>query len=109
MLERRSRTLADWKAALEGSLHGGYRSTALAAEQAALIAGDARASIEQRIDAAFAVSSSGDSKLIARVRIAAEAAADPALKLALMKALDGELQAGDRAAEANHERATTAR
>jgi hypothetical protein len=95
-LERGSRDVAAWKKHLQELLKGGahYRRTGvdIDAFEGALV--DVRATAEQRIGAAIALSgrSAEDPNLKRRARIAASAIANDKLRIAIDQALDGDLQ-----------------
>lgn len=84
-LDRRGRSLANWRASVIAALRpaGGYRAPAHAPDDALRILADPRARAEQRIGAALALVGSGEKGAEEKVRIAAEACANDKLRIAL--------------------------
>ena len=97
-ISRNGRTLSEWRSAL-GSLlaRAGYRTAAHDLEEVLRIVEDPVAPREQRVGAALAARSHGG-EAQGRIRIAAEACADPRLRVALEGAATGEI--GDPELEA---------
>ncbi|WP_437685061.1 hypothetical protein [Sorangium sp. So ce176] len=107
-LDRRGRALAEWRSALGALVRrdgggAGYRDAPLDADDLASVVEDGAAPVERRIGAAMALSSAPDPGHRRRIRIAAGACADEALRAALERAAEGEL------AEDEVERALRAR
>ncbi|MGK4003016.1 hypothetical protein WMF31_10370 [Sorangium sp. So ce1036] len=99
-LDRRGRAFEDWRGALGRLAHGdagggSYRETALDVDDLARVLEDGAAPAERRIAAAVALASSGDPALKRRVRIAAGTCADQALRDAIERAAEEELQERD--------------
>lgn len=91
-IARNGRPLAEWREAL-GALvaRTGYRTAAHDLEAVMRIVEDATAPVEQRVAAALAARPHGGEAAQRRIRIAAEACADPPLRVALERASTGEL------------------
>jgi len=88
-LELAGENLGDWLARARSLLRGGsYRDADIGEEQCVRIAIDPRAPVSQRIGSAAALSKASDDAR-ARVRVAIEETADPALANALEDALEG--------------------
>ncbi|WP_437641964.1 hypothetical protein [Sorangium sp. So ce854] len=99
-LDRKGRSFEAWRGALGGLARGGagggsYRDTALEVDDLARVLEDGAAPAERRIAAAVALASSGDPALKRRVRIAAGTCADQALRDAIERAAEEELQERD--------------
>ncbi|WP_437738406.1 hypothetical protein [Sorangium sp. So ce1335] len=99
-LDRKGRSFEDWRGALGGLARGGagggsYRDTALEVDDLARVLEDGAAPAERRIAAAVALAGSGDPALKRRVRIAAGACADQALRDAIERAAEEELEERD--------------
>lgn len=88
-LERRGRDVATWRRDVKKMLEGdeGYRSRVVDFEEVASVLNDGNASPEHRLGAALALAGNDRSKL----RVALDACAHRPLRVALEKALDGEL------------------
>jgi hypothetical protein len=84
---RDGRSVAEWRAAIARVLEDpGYRSAGLTSEQTEAVLRNPLASPEQRIGAAMAIRIAGDPP--DRIRVAAEAAADPDVREALEAVAD---------------------
>ncbi|NUO48499.1 MAG: hypothetical protein HOV80_06550 [Polyangiaceae bacterium] len=85
MLERGSTPVATWLESLRALARsgGGYRATALEDDRLLEIVSDPKAPLDVRVGAAVVVSERGDKDGRERVRVAAEAAASPRLRIAL--------------------------
>jgi hypothetical protein len=82
-LARRGRPLKDWLEDLSGLLgRGAFREEAIGADEVSAVLDDATQPLEQRLGAAIALSKSGQA---ARARIAADASANPKIRIALSK------------------------
>ncbi len=92
LLERRSRTAAEWRAHL-ASLVGqaGYRTGAVTARDLAAVIDDASLSAEHRVAATLALAAAEPAEARTRARIAAAACADKGLRVALDHAAEGEI------------------
>jgi hypothetical protein len=90
-LDRGGRALGDWRAALHAILeqHGSYRETPLTRDQLLEVLESAAAPAERRLGAALSLSAAGDADVSARIRVAAEACANPRVRIALAKVADG--------------------
>lgn len=84
--ERASRDLASWRAHLRGVLDAGYRAAGASTEDAAAVLASAGATDEQRIGAALALRIAGEPA--DRIRVSAEAAVEPRLRVALAAIAD---------------------
>ncbi|WP_437821319.1 hypothetical protein [Sorangium sp. So ce1078] len=110
-LDRRGRPIDAWRRALERLAQGApgaadYRRADVTADDIARMLDDVTALPERRIAAAIALAASDDPALRDRVRIAASACANEALRHALERAAEGELEAADvELAERAHARA----
>jgi len=93
LLEARGRSLAAWRASLASLVQpkDAYRRTALSEEALSEVLSDPRASAEQRMGAALALSVAEVPEARARIRIAADTCADEATREALAELADGEL------------------
>ncbi|WP_437764529.1 hypothetical protein WME77_42325 [Sorangium sp. So ce764] len=91
VIARNGRPLAEWKKAL-GSLvaRTGYRTAGNDLEEVLRIVEDGSAPPEQRVAAALAARPHGGEAAEKRIRVAAEASAEPKLRLALEKVSAGE-------------------
>ncbi|WP_437294821.1 hypothetical protein [Sorangium sp. So ce426] len=91
VIARNGRPLAEWKRAL-GSLvaRTGYRTAGNDLEEVLRIVEDGSAPPEQRVAAALAARPHGGAAVERRIRVAAEASAEPTLRLALEKVSAGE-------------------
>jgi hypothetical protein len=90
LLERAGRSTEVWREALRALAEpGGYRERALRIEDLEAVLADPRAPPERRVGAAIALGN--DDATRARVRILADACADPDLEAALEAAADGEI------------------
>jgi hypothetical protein len=102
-LDRGERTAAAWRAALLGlRASSSYRDAAIPIDRIVGTAADDRAPPARRIAAALVAST--DSTASARVRIATDTLANDALRVAMQRALDGDL---DEAAIAEAERVSS--
>jgi hypothetical protein len=92
-LDPEGRSVAEWRAALAGLLHGnaGYRIAAVGADDLIAMVGDASAPAPWRIGAALALRESDHPEARARVRFAADACADDEVRAALEAAAAEEL------------------
>jgi hypothetical protein len=101
-LDRGDKSVAEWKEALAAGQHDGYRNTSMRLEDLDDLVKDPRAAPEQRVGAALTLAS--DDAARQRIRIAAEACADPDMEAALEAAAEGEVD--ERALQrAQHHRA----
>ncbi|XYI03772.1 hypothetical protein ACMHYB_29995 [Sorangium sp. So ce1128] len=99
-LDRRGRPIDAWRRALEALVRGAtgvaqYRRASVTEDDIARVLEDVAAPPERRIAAAVALTASDDPAVRGRVRIAASACANEALRHALEKAAEGELEAAD--------------
>jgi hypothetical protein len=94
-LERKGRSVADWQAAAARLLgpKGDYRSACVAAEDVARTLENPSAERDRRLGAAMALAGSGDAEAPVRIRVAAQASADPRLRIALESIASGEIDA----------------
>jgi hypothetical protein len=108
-LDKGSRTGAAWRDALSGLLDKdrGYRAARLTREQILGVLENPAAPAGRRIGAALALAGTGDSEAATRIRIAAGAAANERVRVALEKIAGGEIEAEaiDEAAEDEARRA----
>jgi len=79
--ERAGRDVGAWRAQLRTALDGGYRAAGASVDDAAAVLASSAASSEQRIGAALALRIAGEPP--DRVRVAAEGAIDPRMRVAL--------------------------
>ena len=106
LLTRGDRSLVDWRAALRGLFHRepGYRGPRLTRRDALAVLFDTTRAADQRLGAAMALSAVDalDDDTRSRIRIAAEASANPKLRIALEGVADAALDqtAVDEAIEA---------
>jgi hypothetical protein len=93
LLERRGRDLARWRADLDRgrSAEAGYRSVAFAPDELAGVVADPKAPTERRIGAALALASAEETEAREAARVAARATANPRVRVALERAVDGDL------------------
>lgn len=93
-VERASLSFDAWKDRLRGlaSTPDRYRIGQVDGERFAELVEDPRASVEQRIGAAFVIGARRDPDLIARVKAAADDSAHPGLRGALLAAAQGEIE-----------------
>jgi hypothetical protein len=92
-LDRAGRSLPEWRAALASMARpggGGYREKGVSPSELVTVVEDARAPIPRRVAAAVALASS-EKELQSRVRVAIDACAEDRLRVALDKALEGEI------------------
>jgi hypothetical protein len=91
-LERRGRTIEAWRRHLRALVSEGrdYRQASLSADDLALVLEDAEASPEQRIGAALALAEADSETARPRIRIAADACANEAVRVALTSLAEGE-------------------
>ncbi|MGK3983791.1 hypothetical protein WME99_12185 [Sorangium sp. So ce136] len=99
-LDRRGRPIDAWRRALEALARGAtgvaqYRRASVTEDDIARVLDDVAAPAERRIAAAIALTASDDPAVRGRVRIAASACANEALRHALERAAEGELEAAD--------------
>lgn len=89
-LERRGRSLRNWRAAVVAALRPAseYRSAAHGPDDAQRILEDPKAQAEQRVGAALALVGSGEPRAAEKVRAAAAACANTRLRVALSSAAD---------------------
>lgn len=94
-LDRGSRTAAAWREALSGLLSQdrGYRRARLTREQVLGVLENPAAPAGRRVAAAYALATSGDGDAPTRIRIAAGASANEAVRSALEKIAEGEFEA----------------
>ena len=90
-LDRGGRALADWRASLQAILdqQGSYRETPLTRDQLFEVLESAASPAEHRLGAALSLSAAGDAKVHEKIRVAAEACANPRVRIALAKVADG--------------------
>jgi hypothetical protein len=79
--DRAGRSVSEWKMQLRSALDGGYRAAGTSVDDAAAVLASPGATSDQRIGAAIALRVAGEG--VERVRIAAEGAVDPRLRVAL--------------------------
>ncbi|XXY50107.1 hypothetical protein WME91_03020 [Sorangium sp. So ce269] len=99
-LDRRGRPIDAWRVALEALVRGAtgvgqYRRASVTEDDIVRVLDDVAAPPERRIAAAMALTASDDPAVRGRVRIAASACANEALRHALERAAEGELEAAD--------------
>ncbi|WP_437298089.1 PH domain-containing protein [Sorangium sp. So ce426] len=99
-LDRAGRPLAEWKHAIIALLQEstGYRRAGIAADDLFSVVEDGAARPERRVAAAAALASSGGPAAQARVRAAVEACVSTKLRIAMLRAADGEIDEGALAA-----------
>jgi hypothetical protein len=98
LLDRAGRTLERWREDLGRLLEGAnYRGVGLDHDSLEQVVSDPAAAPSRRVAAAFALSKTGDRAVRERARIVTEACADERLRVAIRRAVDGEL---DEVAEA---------
>ena len=98
LLDRGGRTLERWREDLGRLMEGAtYRGVGLDHDSLAQVVSDPGAAPSRRVAAAFALSRADDGAVRERARIVTEACADPRLRVAIRRAVDGEL---DEQAEA---------
>jgi hypothetical protein len=94
LLARADRPLKQWRAeSVEQGRHGGstYRQSDFETEELVRVVENAGAPLDHRLGAAFLLSGrSVDEETVARVRVAADAVADPHVRVALAQAIDAE-------------------
>jgi hypothetical protein len=91
-LDRRGRSLADWREALRALRAGvAYRREALSTDDLAATLVDPAASPERRLAAAMCLRDMGMPDAPTRIRVAADACASDELRVALQRAADGDL------------------
>jgi hypothetical protein len=90
-LDRGGRSLPAWRAALRGlGDHAeSYREVALSREAILRVLGSPAAPAERRLAAAMALAAGGDAEGREKIRIAAEASANPHVRIALEKVAEG--------------------
>jgi hypothetical protein len=95
-LDRGGRALDAWRASLHAILeqHGSYRETPLTRDQLFEVLESAASPVEHRLGAALSLSAAGDANVHARIRVAAEACANPRVRIALAKVADGGIDEG---------------
>jgi hypothetical protein len=108
-LDRGEQSLSDWRKAL-GRLttaSDGYRSASVALADVQETLDNVAAPAERRIGAAIALAGAGDPDAPERIRVAAEACAEPRLRIALTSIAAGEADddAVEEALQASRERA----
>ncbi|MGK4000917.1 PH domain-containing protein [Sorangium sp. So ce1024] len=99
-LDRAGRPLAEWKHAILALLQesAGYRRAGIVADDLFSVLEDGAARPERRVAAAAALASSGEPAAQARVRAAVEACVGTKLRIAMLRAADGEIDEGALAA-----------
>lgn len=92
-LDRNGRSGADWREALRAVLAKAavYRGRALTREDLLAVLESPSAPADRRIGAAVALADAGDADDRTRIRVAADACADPRLRVALEHAAEGSL------------------
>lgn len=95
-LDRCGRALGDWRAALQAIVeqHGSYRETPLTRDQLLEVLESAAAPAERRLGAAISLAAARDEGVRRRIRVAAEASANPRVRIALASVADGALDGG---------------
>ncbi len=95
-LDRAGRALADWRTSLQAILeqHGSYRETPLTRDQLFEVLESAASPAEHRLGAALSLSAAGDANVQERIRVAADACANPRVRIALAKVADGGIDDG---------------
>jgi hypothetical protein len=92
LLERRGRTLVEWRAHLAALADkSGYRTGAITVGDLAAVVADGSLSAEHRIAATLALATADRGEARARARIALEACADKDLRAALEEAAEGDV------------------
>lgn len=99
-LDRAGRPLAEWKRAIVALLgdSAGYRRAGIVADDLFSVLEDGAVRPERRVAAAMALASSGEPAAKARVRAAADACVNTKLRIAILRAADGEIDEGALAA-----------
>lgn len=101
LVARGSRTARDWLSGIDALVRGGgasrYRVAAVSPDMLVEVATDPSATVESRVGAAAALVRMGDDTFRTRVRVSAEACAEPELRAALLALSDAH---DDAAAEA---------
>ena len=110
VLARRGRPVAEWLRSVKGLAEkdGGYRSGWLDGRDLVTVVANAKADAEERIAAAIALSHA-EPEVRGRVRIALDACADEPARVAIEKALDGEIEAAEIEATLAERKAQEAR
>jgi len=93
LVSRGPRTAREWLSGLDGLVHGGavrYRVAAIAPELLLEVVHDANGATDTRAGAAAALIRSGDATARPRIRVAADACADPTLRTALLSLSEAE-------------------
>ena len=95
-LDRGGRALGDWRAALQTILEqqGSYRETPLTRDQLFEVLESAAAPVERRLGAAISLAAASEEGVARRIRIAAEASANPRVRIALAKVAEGGIDDG---------------
>jgi hypothetical protein len=108
VLDRGGRTVQEWLGAVKGAAEkaGDYRNGWLDERDLSAVVGNPRADAEHRIAAAAALSGRVDPEVHRRLRIALDACADEPSRLAISKALDGDLEAAEIEAVIAEQQAT---
>lgn len=88
---RQGRALDAWQKELREMLGHDYRTASYTAEALVAVVSSATALREQRIGAAMALAHHPDPKIIAKLRVAIDTCADPALQAAIEAAAEAEL------------------
>lgn len=88
-LARRGRPIAAWREAIAAVARGGYRDLGLSPEALDQTVSSAASSAEARIAAAIALSTTGEDGAKDRIRVAADACADPKVRVSLERIADG--------------------
>jgi hypothetical protein len=91
LVERGTRSARDWLSGIDALVRGGgsrYRVAAVSSDRLAELANDPSATTEARVGAAAALVRMGDEALRTRVRVSAEACAEPDLRAALLALSD---------------------
>ncbi|WP_437490786.1 PH domain-containing protein [Sorangium sp. So ce1014] len=99
-LDRAGRPLAEWRHAVIALLResAGYRRAGIIADDLFSVVEDGAVRPERRVAAAAALASCGEPSAKARVRAAAEACVSNKLRIAILRAADGEIDEGALAA-----------
>lgn len=97
VLTRGERSVGDWLRAVRGAVEkaGSYRGGWLDGQDLVAVVGNPREDAEKRIAAAAALSVRGDPETRSRLRIALDACADEPSRIAIEKALEGEIEAAE--------------
>jgi hypothetical protein len=101
LLERRGRSSAEWRSAMDALLarsEGGYREVRLDPDALARVAENPAQPADRRVGAALALARTDDPGVRQRLRFAVETCADERLRASLERAMQGEVAEEDLAA-----------